>query len=104
MEHVEDDKAFIEEIYRVLKIGGLLLITVPLRIRKPFTGNDEPLIPATEQYPGHYREYSNKRFQKLLTHRFVLNEIYGVNRGNYVPLENARNAIVGIFRKRGNNA
>ena len=52
MEHVEDDKAFIKEIYRVLKIGGLLLITVPLRIRKPFAGNDEPLIPATEQYPG----------------------------------------------------
>ena len=99
MEHVEDDAAFLKEINRVLKKNALLILEIPLRIKKPFIDNDEPLVPHTEMYAGHYREYSKKSFTKLISNFFEITEIFGVNRGFYCPIDKARNAAMAVLKK-----
>ena len=47
IEHIEDDKFFVEEIFRVLKPGGKLILTTP---NKSMT---------LSRNPWHVREYTN---------------------------------------------
>jgi ubiquinone/menaquinone biosynthesis C-methylase UbiE/spore coat polysaccharide biosynthesis protein SpsF (cytidylyltransferase family) len=100
MEHVEDDEAFLDEIYRVLKVDGILFIEVPIRISKPFSGNSEPLLPHTDSFAGHYREYTIESFSKLVSVKFEVLQIKGVSRGSYVDIAYTRNAVMGILQKR----
>ena len=53
IEHIEDDKLFLEEIYRVLKPGGKAIISTP-NIRHTLSRN-----------PWHIREYTSKELIKL---------------------------------------
>lgn len=53
IEHIEDDKLFLEEIYRVLKPGGKAIISTP-NIRHTLSRN-----------PWHIREYTAKELIKL---------------------------------------
>ena len=53
----------------MLKDGGLLIIEVPVRVRYPFSGNDEPLLPHTEKFDGHYREYGIGTFSAKVRDR-----------------------------------
>ncbi len=88
IEHVEDDKKMVEEMYRLLKKGGVLLVSSV--IKKSF---------AVYKYrnrhkkfsldPTHEREYRNKKeFLDLFKERFklinckidpVIREIFGFN-------------------------
>ena len=86
MEHVPDDYRFLEEVRRVLRPGGRLLIEVPLRLRRPFAHNGEPFM------LDHVREYAIDDLGKLLASHLVIEERYGVNRGFYCAIEKARNA------------
>jgi len=99
MEHVEDDAGFLQEIGRVLKPGGIFYLEVPIRVKKPFSGNSEPLLPHTDTFAGHYREYSLESFEKLVGKCYRIVGLDGVSRGSYVPLEKARNAVRGILEK-----
>jgi SAM-dependent methyltransferase len=94
MEHVADDRAFLERIARWLAPGGRLVLEVPLRMRRPFSAVDEPLS------PDHVREYDAEGLLALVRERFVVTAAFGVSRGAYVPVERARNAmlIVGTVR------
>jgi ubiquinone/menaquinone biosynthesis C-methylase UbiE/spore coat polysaccharide biosynthesis protein SpsF (cytidylyltransferase family) len=99
MEHVKDDSKFLSEIYRVLKKGGYLFIEVPVRVAKPFSGNSEPLVPHTDTYAGHYREYSPESFTDLVGSFFKVLKLNGVSRGAYVPIERTRNAVMALLQK-----
>lgn len=66
IEHIEDDKAFLEEIYRVLKPGGKALITTP-NIKKTLTRN-----------PWHIREYKAHELEKLAAEVFDKVEMKGI--------------------------
>lgn len=53
IEHIKDDKLFLEEIYRVLKLGGKAIISTP-NIRHTLSRN-----------PWHIREYTSKELIAL---------------------------------------
>ncbi len=57
LEHVEDDEQVIRECLRVLKPGGVLLITVPA-LRWLYSEHDRAL--------GHFRRYSGDDLRRLL--------------------------------------
>ena len=68
IEHIKNDKFFLEEIYRVLKPGGKALITTP-NIRKTLTRN-----------PWHEREYTNQQLLGLAQKIFdkaILKGVHG---------------------------
>jgi len=58
VEHVEDDSKVIKEIYRVLRKGGLALITVPAF---KFLWSDY------DKFAGHWRRYNKKELEQTLT-------------------------------------
>jgi ubiquinone/menaquinone biosynthesis C-methylase UbiE len=66
LEHVNDDKRTIDEIHRVLKQGGILILTTPnAKITQPKNG-----VPNN---PFHVREYTPEELTGLLSSQF--NEI-----------------------------
>ena len=66
IEHIKNDKELINEIHRVLKIGGKLIISTPNKI-KSLTRN-----------PWHIREYTSFEFEKLLKEKFNNIEKLGI--------------------------
>jgi 2-polyprenyl-3-methyl-5-hydroxy-6-metoxy-1,4-benzoquinol methylase len=66
IEHIKDDKLFLEEIHRVLKPGGKAIITTP-NIKKTLTRN-----------PWHVREYTAKELADLAAPIFSKVEQKGV--------------------------
>jgi len=75
IEHVEDDLAFIEEAFRVLKPGGTFICSTPNReITNPGT-----FITDTPWNPHHIREYNLDEFRLRLESRFEIEGVYGQN-------------------------
>lgn len=66
IEHIEDDRQYLEEIYRVLKPGGMALISTP-NIRFSLSRN-----------PWHIREYTPFQLQKLCESIFDRVETKGI--------------------------
>lgn len=66
IEHIKKDKAFLEEIYRVLKPGGVALVTTP-NIKKTLTRN-----------PWHIREYTADQLKGLAQKIFDDVEMKGI--------------------------
>jgi SAM-dependent methyltransferase len=66
IEHIEDDQLFLSEINRVLKPGGVALITTPNR----------PL--SLSRNPWHIREYTAKELTDLARKYFAQVEMKGV--------------------------
>ncbi len=66
IEHIEDDKFFVEEIFRVLKPGGKLILTTP---NKAMT---------LSRNPWHVREYTNSEMKEILSVAFTNIKIFGV--------------------------
>jgi ubiquinone/menaquinone biosynthesis C-methylase UbiE len=74
IEHIKNDKLYLEEIKRVLKPGGKALITTP-NIKKTLTRN-----------PWHIREYTANELTKLASQVFDHVEMKGVG-GNEKVME-----------------
>lgn len=69
IEHVDRDREFIEEVRRVLKPRGSLLISTP--------NGANPLGNTLDENPWHQREYSLDEFQALLQNAgFTALEVY----------------------------
>jgi 2-polyprenyl-3-methyl-5-hydroxy-6-metoxy-1,4-benzoquinol methylase len=66
IEHIQDDRKFLEEIYRVLKPGGKAIISTP-NIKKTLTRN-----------PWHTREYTAQQLIDLCSSIFSKVEAKGV--------------------------
>ncbi len=74
IEHIEQDKEFVAEIYRVLKPGGVAIISTP----------NAPM--SLTRNPWHVREYTADEFSELLSQKFKSVEPYGVV-GNETVME-----------------
>ncbi len=66
IEHIEDDEFFLKEIYRVLKPGGIALLTTPNRKM------------SLSRNPWHIREYLPKELEKLAANFFPNVEMKGI--------------------------
>tara|TARA_B100000959_G_C14991983_1_gene628386 strand:+ start:4470 stop:5243 length:774 start_codon:yes stop_codon:yes gene_type:complete len=67
IEHIQDDDLFISEIYRVLRPGGIALLTTP-NIKMTLTRN-----------PWHIREYTSSELVDLASKHFDKIDIKGVS-------------------------
>ncbi len=66
IEHIKDDQLFVAEVYRVLRLGGLFIVSTP-NITMSLTRN-----------PWHVREYTSAQFTTLLSAKFANIESLGV--------------------------
>jgi len=69
LEHIEEDRGAIAELYRVLKPGGWSIITVPLRLDRP-TQEDPAIRDPIERArlfgePGHVRFYGTDLVDRI---------------------------------------
>lgn len=75
LEHVKEDKLFVEQVYRVLKPNGVFLMTTP---NGDFVKN---------RNPDHVRHYKRSELYSLLSERFDNVSIeYAVKAGTYYDL------------------
>lgn len=75
IEHVKEDSGFLEEAWRVLRPGGLLICSTPNReITNPGTALEDP--PWNH---FHVREYNESEFMRLLSFRFEIVDRFGQN-------------------------
>jgi len=67
IEHIQNDNFFLEEIHRVLKPGGMLLLTTPNKLM------------SLSRNPWHIREYTSEELVALASKHFSNIEIKGVS-------------------------
>lgn len=66
IEHIRHDRQFVAEIWRVLRPGGVFIVTTP----------NAPM--SLTRNPWHVREYTAVELASLLGERFASTEMYGV--------------------------
>lgn len=75
IEHIDDDRAFLDEVVRVLREDGTFVCSTPDRdVHSP--GNTAMDPPWT---PYHIKEYTAEEFAKLLGDHFASVNMYGQN-------------------------
>ncbi|MEJ0054734.1 MAG: class I SAM-dependent methyltransferase [Bacteroidota bacterium] len=79
IEHIQDDTLFLKEILRVLRPGGVALITTPNRIQ------------SLSRNPWHIREYTSKELTQLAQKIFPKVEMKGVTGNEKVMTYHERN-------------
>jgi 2-polyprenyl-3-methyl-5-hydroxy-6-metoxy-1,4-benzoquinol methylase len=79
IEHIKNDRLFLEEIYRIMKPGGTLLITTP-NIKMSLSRN-----------PWHIREYTADQLQVLAGNIFNKVDMKGVSGNEKVMRYHERN-------------
>jgi SAM-dependent methyltransferase len=78
LEHVEDDHSFVREVSRVLRPGGVFVMTTPNGDSVPNDGN-----------PDHKRHYTREQLRGLLTTYFATADVeYAVRNGRLRILGN----------------
>ena len=102
LEHIPNDEQFIEELYRILKPGGMLVINVP-NIKDGLLRNLRNALGQTDDKHGHLRPgYTINSLEKLLGDKFLLikSKTYSKFFSELIDV-----TIVGIisFLKRNNN-
>lgn len=88
IEHIKDDGAYLREIYRVLKPGGIALITTPNR----------PM--SLSRNPWHEREYTGAELLALAKTIFPIASMKGINGNEKVMVyhEQNRKSVQRIMR------
>lgn len=71
LEHIYEQEQFLQEVKRVLKPGGILIISTPDKenYRKRFVGDDQNRF--------HKKELSRDEFNRLLERYFTIRQVYG---------------------------
>lgn len=71
IEHVQNDKSFVSEIYRVLKMNGIFILTTPNRVYR--------LRPGQKPWQTyHVREYYSYELEQILKGTFSNVKVYGI--------------------------
>lgn len=88
IEHIPDDRRFVDEVYRVLKPGGAFIVSTP----------NAPM--SLTRNPWHIREYRPEEFERLLSRSFDRVETLGVSGNDRVMAyyEENRKAVRRIMR------
>jgi ubiquinone/menaquinone biosynthesis C-methylase UbiE len=101
IEHVPDDRAYVDETARVLRPGGMLLVSTPDRR----LGSIGPRLRKVPSNPFHVREYTRKELIDLLSRRFEIVEEFGQNFANPIlcllPIQAAIKAAAYALRNFG---
>ncbi len=80
LEHIPDDTKAMQEIHRVLKIGGMAILQIPQDLSRETTFEDDTITDPKEraqifgQY-DHVRVYGRDYFEKLRTIGFKVEEV-----------------------------
>ena len=80
LEHIPDDTKAMQELYRVLKPGGMGIFQIPQDLNRAITFSDDTITDAKEraqifgQY-DHVRVYGRDYFDKLRSIGFEVNEV-----------------------------
>jgi SAM-dependent methyltransferase len=86
IEHLKEPERFVQECKRVLKPGGLYIVSTPLNIGGPFVSEHHEL------------EFSPGEFQELLGRHFSNIELFGQRR-ELVPVAKPLGKIPDIYRE-----
>ena len=88
IEHIKRDKVLVDEIFRVLKPGGLLILSTPNKSM------------SLTRNPFHVREYTPEEFSRLLSSRFQEVTAGGVTGNEKIMeyYENNRKGVAAITR------
>jgi SAM-dependent methyltransferase len=74
LEHLHDDRGFIEEMARILRPGGVLLVNVP-HLRETWLRRMRIRIGQTDERHGHVRPgYSEQELREVVRGRFAVTE------------------------------
>jgi 2-polyprenyl-3-methyl-5-hydroxy-6-metoxy-1,4-benzoquinol methylase len=91
LEHLPDDRAFLANLFRVTRPGGKLVLEVPLLRKRPF---NHPILSV------HLREYEREPLLGLIAESgYRIEQRFGVNRGQHVAWERAREAVMVVARR-----
>lgn len=60
LEHVDDDRKAMQEVYRILKKGGWAILQVPIDINRQITYEDNSII-TPEERQKHFGQYDHRR-------------------------------------------
>ncbi|HEX2906314.1 MAG TPA: class I SAM-dependent methyltransferase [Phototrophicaceae bacterium] len=72
LEHIPDDRAFVTELYRILKPGGTLIINVP-HLKNSLLRRFRYALGQTDEKHGHLRPgYTIETIRQLLSDRFAV--------------------------------
>ncbi|NOR28520.1 MAG: methyltransferase domain-containing protein [Lutibacter sp.] len=80
LEHIEDDKKAMQELYRVLKLGGMGIFQIPQELERETTYEDFS-ITSPEEKKKHFGQYDHVRiygrdyFNRLRKVGFTVNEV-----------------------------
>jgi len=80
LEHIPDDTKAMQELYRVLKPGGMAILQIPQDLSREYTFEDDSITDPEEratifgQY-DHVRVYGRDYFDKLRAIGFEVNEV-----------------------------
>lgn len=92
IEHIEDDHGLMDEFYRVLKPGGIAIMSVPAH-KKLWSGHDVAL--------HHFRRYEKPEFLALIEGAGLKSRKYSYGMATaYVPAVVIRK-VKSLFRKKG---
>jgi SAM-dependent methyltransferase len=79
IEHIENDAQFLKEIHRVLRPGGVALITTPNRLQ------------SLSRNPWHVREYTGEELSRLASTTFPQVEMKGITGNDKVMAYHQKN-------------
>ncbi len=69
LEHIKNDQQVINEIYRILKPGGIAIISVPAGLLENLSEKEKKIT------PDHFRKYTHNRWKNLTKNLFSIEDI-----------------------------
>ncbi|MBI1882809.1 MAG: methyltransferase domain-containing protein [Chlamydiae bacterium] len=99
LEHIEDDQAFIQELFRVMKRGGELIINVP-HVKETLLRKFRLMIGQTDERHGHVRPgYTRESLERLLGDSFTLVASFTYSKFFSEAIDTLMTFLLGLLKK-----